>query len=93
MITPIIIERLKWKAYLIFMATNLAFVPVIYFLYPETSNLSLEEVDEIFSRGGNPVTVARDIQRELATGLRTDVENSSGKGEIKGDAFVEHVGH
>jgi hypothetical protein len=93
MITPIIIERLKWKAYLIFMATNLAFVPVIYFLYPETSNLSLEEVDGIFSRGGNPVTVAREIQKELAAGARHDVENLSGKGEGKGDAFVEHVGH
>ncbi|CEL08185.1 Putative Sugar transporter STL1 [Aspergillus calidoustus] len=97
MITPIIIERLKWKAYLIFMATNLAFVPVIYFLYPETSNLSLEEVDNIFSRGGNPVVVARSIQKELALGIREgDVENSSGEGEKvmkKGDAVVEHVGH
>ncbi|KAL2843436.1 general substrate transporter [Aspergillus pseudodeflectus] len=96
MITPIIIERLKWKAYLIFMATNLAFVPVIYFLYPETSNLSLEEVDNIFSRGGNPVVVARSIQKELALGIREgDVENSSGEGEgvmKKGDAVVEHVG-
>jgi hypothetical protein len=97
MITPIIIERLKWKAYLIFMATNLAFVPVIYFLYPETSNLSLEEVDNIFSRGGNPVVVARSIQKELVLGIREgDVENSSGEGEKvmkKGDAVVEHVGH
>ncbi|KAL2814110.1 general substrate transporter [Aspergillus granulosus] len=93
MITPIIIERLKWKAYLIFMATNLVFVPLIYFLYPETSNLSLEEVDNIFSRGGNPVAVAREIQRELARGLRQDIEGAGAEGkEKKGDAIIEHVG-
>ena len=32
MITPIIINRLEWKAYLIFMITNALFVPIIYFL-------------------------------------------------------------
>ncbi|ADV25162.1 Myo-inositol transporter 1, putative [Cryptococcus gattii WM276] len=48
MITPTIINNLKWKAYLIFMATNLIFVPTVYFFYPETSNLSLEEIDYLF---------------------------------------------
>jgi hypothetical protein len=48
MITPTLIGQLQWKAYLIFMATNLAFVPIIYFCYPETTNLSLEEIDYLF---------------------------------------------
>ncbi|TVY85331.1 Sugar transporter STL1 [Lachnellula suecica] len=51
MITPIIIERLKWKAYLIFMATNFAFIPIFYFFYPETSNKSLEDIDFLFLGG------------------------------------------
>lgn len=46
MITPTIIERLHWKAYLIFMCANFIFVPVVYFCYPETTNLTLEEVRE-----------------------------------------------
>jgi hypothetical protein len=65
MITPVIINRLQWKAYLIFMATNLLFVPAFYFFYPETSNLGLEDIDYIFTEGGNPVTVARRMQKEL----------------------------
>jgi hypothetical protein len=65
MITPVIINRLQWKAYLIFMATNLLFVPVFYFFYPETSNFGLEDIDYIFTEGGNPVTVARRMQKEL----------------------------
>jgi hypothetical protein len=35
------------------MCTNLAFVPLVYFCYPETSNLTLEEVDHLFTAGGS----------------------------------------
>ena len=74
MITPIILNHLQWKAYLIFTATNLLFIPIIYFFFPETSNLELEEVDYIFARGGNPVAVAREMQKELATHGHLDAE-------------------
>ena len=49
MITPVIINRLAWKGYLIFMCLNFAFVPLVYFCYPETANLTLEEIDFIFA--------------------------------------------
>ncbi|OOQ81535.1 hexose carrier protein [Penicillium brasilianum] len=49
MITPTLIENLAWKGYLIFMCLNLAFVPIVYFLYPETANLTLEEIDFLFT--------------------------------------------
>ncbi|KAI3584068.1 hypothetical protein IWW34DRAFT_613957 [Fusarium oxysporum f. sp. albedinis] len=65
MITPVIINRLQWKAYLIFMVTNLLFVPAFYFFYPETSNFKLEDVDLIFSQGGNPVSVARQMTKDM----------------------------
>ncbi|KAF2152816.1 general substrate transporter [Myriangium duriaei CBS 260.36] len=72
MITPVIIHRLQWKAYLIFMATNLLFVPIFYFFYPETSNLSLEDIDYIFTSKENPVQVGRRMHREL--GNKRDIE-------------------
>lgn len=34
------------------MCTNFAFVPLVYFCYPETSNLTLEEVDHLFTGEG-----------------------------------------
>ncbi|KAK5099963.1 hypothetical protein LTS08_005678 [Lithohypha guttulata] len=49
MITPILLNRLAWKGYLVFMVTNFLFVPLVYFCYPETANLTLEEIDYIFS--------------------------------------------
>lgn len=48
MITPTLITNLAWKGYLIFTALNFAFIPLVYFCYPETSNLTLEEIDWLF---------------------------------------------
>ncbi|KAI8674273.1 MFS domain-containing protein [Fusarium keratoplasticum] len=86
LITPVIVRRLQWKAYLIFMATNYAFIPMIYFLFPETSNLRLEDIDQIFSTGGDPVKVARKIKADARTGTALDAEvgnESKDAGEIE----------
>lgn len=68
MIAPIIVGRLKWKAYFIFMATNIVFVPLIYFFYPETSHMRLEDMDYFFSSGENPVAVARRYAAKVKAG-------------------------
>ena len=102
MITPIILNRLQWKAYLIFMCTNLSFVPLVYYLFPETSNVGLEDVDHFFIGGENPVKVARAVQREIRAGRyeRGDASHVrmsvSGEGGIVpekklGDEHVETV--
>lgn len=51
MITPIMIDRIKWGTYLFFAAVNASFIPFIYFFYPETRLRSLEEIDFIFAKG------------------------------------------
>lgn len=96
MITPVIINRLHWKAYLIFMITNLLFVPTVYFFYPETSNIQLEDIDYIFSTAGNPVAVANKMAKEMKEKKAEgeDVESSpSSSGHVKEDLeTIEHVG-
>lgn len=47
-ITPIGVENLGWKFFLVWMCFNGAFVPIIYFLYPETAGKTLEELDSLF---------------------------------------------
>ena len=51
MITPVITTALPWQWPLIFMALNLLFIPLVYFCYPETANLTLEEMDLLFIAG------------------------------------------
>lgn len=47
-ITPVGAQNLGWKFFLIFMVFNAAFVPIIYFLYPETAGKSLEQLETLF---------------------------------------------
>jgi MFS family permease len=90
MITPVIINRIQWKAYLIFMITNFIFIPVVYIFYPETSNLRLEDIDLIFSRGGDPVQQARLMAAEIKTHgyLRSEEMGHEKDADI---VKVEHV--
>lgn len=59
MVTPTLLTDLKWKGYLIFMCLNFAFVPLVYFCYPESSNLTLEEIDWLFIEKGAVATSKR----------------------------------
>jgi len=65
MVTPIMISNIKWGTYLFFACVNACFLPVIYFLYPETAGRSLEEIDLIFAKGYsenlNYVKAAKDL--------------------------------
>lgn len=51
MVTPIMISSIGWGTYLFFAIVNACFLPIIYFLYPETARRSLEEIDLIFAKG------------------------------------------
>jgi hypothetical protein len=51
MITPIMIDHIKWGTYLFFACINACFLPFIYIFYPETKQRSLEEIDLIFAKG------------------------------------------
>ncbi|CAI4215972.1 unnamed protein product [Parascedosporium putredinis] len=69
MITPVITTQIGWKSYLIFTCTNFAFIPFLYFFYPETSNLTLEEIDYLFT--------SREEVTELGQGQQTSEKVAS----------------
>ena len=51
MVTPVMLDKIKWGTYLVFACINAGFFPIIYFFYPETKKRSLEEIDLIFAKG------------------------------------------
>ncbi|KAL2142357.1 hypothetical protein VTI28DRAFT_1249 [Corynascus sepedonium] len=48
-ITPVSITNIQWRTYIYFSVFNFVFVPLVYFFYPETRNLSLEQIDKLFT--------------------------------------------
>lgn len=58
-ITPIGIESLGWKFYIIWTVFNASFVPIVYLFYPETSDRSLEDIDRLF-RENSDVLIFKD---------------------------------
>ncbi|EDN94982.1 hypothetical protein SS1G_10857 [Sclerotinia sclerotiorum 1980 UF-70] len=50
-ITPIALNNIGYKTYIIFGVLNACWVPIIYLWFPETKGLELEDVDGLFERG------------------------------------------
>lgn len=46
--TPTGIESIGWKYYMLYAIFNFVFIPIIWYFYVETANLSLEQVDRLF---------------------------------------------
>ena len=64
-ITPVLIDNITWKAFIIFAEFCGCWVPVVYCFFPETNQLHLEDIGHLFERGGVTGGVWR------ATGGRT----------------------
>ncbi|KAI4939144.1 uncharacterized protein J4E92_000427 [Alternaria infectoria] len=97
MVTPTLLDSLAWKGYLIFMALNFAFIPLIYFCYPETANLTLEEVDWLFYEG-DVVKRSRRVAKEgweqaVGTDPATMVETGSVSSGNKAGHTTEKAEH
>jgi len=88
----------------VFAIFNLVFIPVVYFLYPETANRTLEDLDDYFDKDSPHSTIIRigdrvakqhhrPIEAIEAERRRIEstnfVENDTIKGV--GKQFVEHV--
>ncbi|KAL8728040.1 MAG: hypothetical protein Q9166_005640 [cf. Caloplaca sp. 2 TL-2023] len=79
MITPILIDHIKWGTYLFFAILNACFLPVIYVWYPETKQRSLEEIDIIFARG---------YMDAVRIGEETEAKETRWGGLGRGDRYV-----
>lgn len=58
-ITPLGIANLGWRFYIIWAVFNAIFVPLIWLVYPETSNRHLEDIDRLYRENKSMVFVFR----------------------------------
>ncbi|KAE8143815.1 MFS sugar transporter [Aspergillus pseudotamarii] len=80
MVTPTMIANITWKTYLVFMACNFAIAPAIYFWFPETSRLSLEEIDLLFIDS-----------EEHAAATGNEASNVGEKNSTNTSLHIEHI--
>ncbi|KAJ5097490.1 Major facilitator superfamily domain general substrate transporter [Penicillium angulare] len=96
-ITPIGIQSIGWKFWIVWTVLNAVFLPIIYFLYPETANRTLEDMDAYY-RSNPPLVVAGDAdaistKRPLQFVCHEDEEvQKNAKQAISGEiGYAEHV--
>ncbi|OJI98331.1 hypothetical protein ASPVEDRAFT_147571 [Aspergillus versicolor CBS 583.65] len=80
-ITPVSISNIGYRTYIYFAIFNFCFLPIIFFLYPETRNLTLEQIDRLFT--GEKVR----LHWDASMGVAGDTEHRL----QEKDAEVQHV--
>ena len=81
---PIGFVTVGWRYYLVIIICSLVFLPMIYFYFPETARLSLEEISAKF---GDEVAV--DL-RDISEVQRKELDNAV-QIEVSEDATVRSV--
>ncbi|KAK9319983.1 general substrate transporter [Lipomyces orientalis] len=51
-ITPIALQNIGWRIFVVFAVLNFVFIPMVYCFYPETKGLELEDIPLLFAKGG-----------------------------------------
>lgn len=57
-VNPIALEAIQWRYYFVFLATIIVMIVVVWFYYPETRGLTLENVALLFDGDSAHVGVA-----------------------------------
>ena len=74
-VTPVLQERIQWRLYILHAAFCVASFVVVYFFYPETQGVPLEEMDALFGDEASPVP--QDVLDDRASGRSADSEPAS----------------
>lgn len=90
LVTPVGIDNLKWKYYVIYAVLNAAFAIISQVFYVETARLSLEEIDGLFEKN---LTVGRfEASTDDEKAGSDAVAHSSHVAHFDSDQKVDEVG-
>lgn len=61
-ITPLALESISWRFFLIFLIANCVFVVILYTFYPETKGTTLEEMNALFGDEVSRTSISFDVR-------------------------------
>lgn len=79
-ITPVAFVTITWRYYIVYAVIGAFSVPLVYFLFPETKGLSLEDMDSLFS-GPAHFWEVPSYARRLKPSSAAEIENEGKVGE------------
>ncbi|KAL3476983.1 hypothetical protein BJX99DRAFT_270140 [Aspergillus californicus] len=79
-ITPVSISNIGYRTYIYFAVFNFCFLPIIYFFFPETRNLTLEQIDLLFT--GEKVRLHWDASLGIAGDTEHRIREKDADAEI-----------
>lgn len=75
--------------FIIFAALNFLWVPIVYFFFPETQNIELEDINLLFARGGFTGGVFSTGGRTVRPHQHAEEANLEAKREV---SMIENAG-
>jgi hypothetical protein len=94
-ITPDLLQHLRWGTYILFGMLSFGGAAFIYFFFPETKGLSLEEMDVLFGSAGVAAADTermREIAREIGLDDVVKGDSVSAPGMHEPKVLDEKVG-
>jgi hypothetical protein len=94
-ITPDLLQHLRWGTYILFGMLSFGGAAFIYFFFPETKGLSLEEMDVLFGSAGVAAADTermREIAREIGLDDVVKGDSVSAPGVHEPKVLDEKVG-
>ena len=93
-VTPIMLDKISWRSYVIFAAINVVIGVTVLLWYPETAGLSLEQVDEVFREGQSMRDVVKISLKRSAQSRAGEVQAQPNDKDMEDPNFcrvAEHV--
>lgn len=72
-IAPVSVGNIGWRTYIIWTVLNFATLAIVYFLFPETSGMTLEAVDFMFSGDSNIFRIVRKSDKMFRKNISWEV--------------------
>ena len=88
MITPVAIETIGWRYYILYLVISACIIPVVFLFYPETMGRSLEELEMMFVETKSILGVVRESKKPMTGGFLSDQAMAKNEKTIEEEEYA-----